>query len=148
MIPITARGVRGRTLADSIDAKREAKLRYAARNREKNNQRAAALRAKQAEIDPEYNKKRKKQWREAAYAFAAGGRIRPDTCDICGSDWRIAFDHCHTGGHFRGWLCQKCNTILGLAGDDPERLRKLATYLDEDRSRSKQQSEVECDEYF
>jgi hypothetical protein len=40
------------------------------------------------------------------------------------------FDHCHTTGRFRGWLCRNCNVTLGLVGDDPNKLRALADYLE------------------
>lgn len=42
----------------------------------------------------------------------------------------IAFDHCHTHGHFRGWLCDRCNTTLGAVQDKPDLLRKMADYLE------------------
>jgi len=66
---------------------------------------------------------------EAQYV-ALAGRPRPKFCEVCGrNDSRIHFDHCHTLGHFRGWLCGKCNTILGMADDNPDILTKLAAYL-------------------
>lgn len=63
------------------------------------------------------------------------GRPRPMVCDICEQpnkrrDDVIAFDHCHAHGHFRGWLCDRCNTSLGAAEDSPELLRKMADYLE------------------
>lgn len=39
-------------------------------------------------------------------------------------------DHCHVSMQPRGILCHKCNTALGLFGDDPARLRKAAAYLE------------------
>lgn len=67
------------------------------------------------------------------------GRPRPDVCEVCEEPnkkaKRLAFDHCHTNGHFRGWLCDGCNLTLGLVRDSPERLRKLAHYLIEDAMR-------------
>jgi hypothetical protein len=42
----------------------------------------------------------------------------------------IHFDHCHRRGIFRGWVCFSCNTILGHAKDDPDRLRKIIAYLE------------------
>lgn len=77
--------------------------------------------------------KTERQRREARLAELAG-RPRPMVCDICkGTGKRggvIAFDHCHAHGHFRGWLCDRCNTTLGAAEDRPDLLRKMAEYLE------------------
>lgn len=61
---------------------------------------------------------------------AAAGRPMPNVCDICESAAKICFDHCHASGRFRGWLCNNCNTALGLAKDSPAILRKMAAYLE------------------
>lgn len=67
------------------------------------------------------------------------GRPRPEVCEVCGeppaNGKRLAFDHCHSGGHFRGWLCNGCNLALGHVRDNPEILRKLADYIEADRAR-------------
>ena len=61
-----------------------------------------------------------------------GGR-----CAICRTaqpgkkGWAI--DHCHAAGGVRGILCQKCNTGLGLFGDDERNLRAAAAYVHEHR---------------
>jgi len=61
----------------------------------------------------------------------AAGCKRQKRCKVCRRNGRrICFDHCHTSGKFRGWLCLQCNTILGHVGDSPKLLRKLADYLD------------------
>lgn len=55
----------------------------------------------------------------------------PDVCELCHQfNRRIVFDHCHTSGRFRGWLCDRCNKVLGLMKDDPKLLRKMADYLE------------------
>lgn len=61
---------------------------------------------------------------------AALGRKRPATCDECGREGKIVFDHCHAKGHPRGWLCQQCNSALGMVNDSRIILRKLIAYLD------------------
>lgn len=75
--------------------------------------------------------------REYAQAKAArdrrAGRPRSDICDICGTQGSdkngICFDHCHANGHFRGWLCRRCNIVLGFVEDSPILLMKMAAYL-------------------
>jgi len=73
--------------------------------------------------------------RREARLTAIAGRPRPVVCDICNDPNSrrgdvIAFDHCHKHGHFRGWLCDRCNTTLGAVEDRPELLRKMADYLE------------------
>lgn len=58
-----------------------------------------------------------------------GGR-----CAACGTaepgarGWNI--DHCHRSGKVRALLCQPCNTMAGLAREDPAVLRALAEWLE------------------
>lgn len=56
-------------------------------------------------------------------------------CAICGGErtgpgTRLHIDHCHKTGKVRGLLCSKCNTVIGLAGEDPVRLMNAALYLE------------------
>lgn len=53
-------------------------------------------------------------------------------CAICKKppgDRRFPVDHCHSSGVVRGILCDRCNRLIGQAGDDPEILRNAAVYL-------------------
>ncbi|MBW7970952.1 endonuclease VII domain-containing protein [Bradyrhizobium sp. BR 10289] len=50
-----------------------------------------------------------------------------DTPRRAGSDWAV--DHCHSTGRVRGILCHPCNTMLGLARDNPLTLSKAIQYL-------------------
>jgi hypothetical protein len=54
-------------------------------------------------------------------------------CLICEtSNWGKkgpAVDHCHTTGRVRGLLCGNCNTMIGLAHEDPAILLKAIEYL-------------------
>lgn len=57
------------------------------------------------------------------------GRSKPLNCEICNNDGKICFDHCHTNHHFRGWICDRCNKVLGLVKDDTNVLEKLKIYI-------------------
>jgi hypothetical protein len=66
-------------------------------------------------------------------------------CKVCGTDvpggrgveFHVDHDRACCPGHrscgkcIRGLLCSPCNVILGLAKDDPERLRGLADYIEQ-----------------
>ena len=83
--------------------------------------------------DPEKNRicqQRFKAKREARLVGIAG-RPRPSICDLCKqNNGGIVFDHCHVKGHFRGWLCDRCNRVLGLVYDNPKLLKMMARYLE------------------
>jgi hypothetical protein len=79
----------------------------------------------------------KAEWREA--------NPLPDnySCQICGMTHEnfkengrylnrtpFSVDHCHTTMKVRGWICNRCNTALGLACDDTDVLKKMIKYLD------------------
>src|SRR5262245_5811176 len=77
-----------------------------------------------AELDKKYQRE------SADLKIRKAGRPRPTICEVCGaSSKRICFDHCHTSGQFRGWLCSGCNSALGMVKDNAETLRRLADYL-------------------
>ena len=52
-------------------------------------------------------------------------------CAVCGRADQLVVDHCHATGKVRGVLCSNCNVAIGMAGDNPERLVKMADYLRE-----------------
>jgi len=59
------------------------------------------------------------------------GRPKPDACEVCEKVTpKLCYDHCHVSEEFRGWLCQQCNSALGMVQDSPEILRRLAAYLE------------------
>lgn len=58
------------------------------------------------------------------------GRPRPQRCEVCLEQRRIVFDHCHISGKFRGWICSRCNTALGMVDDSKLVLRRLVDYLE------------------
>jgi hypothetical protein len=87
-----------------------------------------------------YNASRREWRREIgrrSYAKKHGlpepSRPSPDACELCNdpvSDKRrLALDHDHKTGAFRGWLCTSCNTGIGKLGDSIEGLMKAVAYL-------------------
>lgn len=69
------------------------------------------------------------------------GSIGASLCDICGrlesakcpkaitERRNLAQDHCHETGMNRGFLCQKCNMMLGCANDNSDILANAIVYL-------------------
>jgi hypothetical protein len=50
-------------------------------------------------------------------------------CLICQNHFDVLYtDHRH-GGDVRGLLCSKCNTAIGLLGDDPAIIARASEYL-------------------
>ena len=54
-------------------------------------------------------------------------------CKICGNKPQkpLHVDHCHETKKVRGLLCHQCNVALGHMNDDPQRLEKAISYLNE-----------------
>lgn len=51
-------------------------------------------------------------------------------CLTCGQEAKpLVVDHCHTTGKVRGMLCRRCNSCLGLVGENPEVLENMMSYL-------------------
>ena len=60
-------------------------------------------------------------------------------CAVCktakpgGTGKRWCVDHDHETGKVRGLLCTHCNMGIGQLGDDPDRLRAAAAYIERNR---------------
>jgi hypothetical protein len=112
----------GRAKIAAYDATPERKAKNAARN--------AACRATPAG-------KASRLARRYALSSARVIEMLTSGCVVCGSTKRLEFDHDHAccsgykscGKCVRGVLCSKCNRVLGLVGDNPDRLAVLAKYL-------------------
>jgi hypothetical protein len=56
-------------------------------------------------------------------------RAQKCRCFTCDKETDLNIDHCHKSGTIRRLLCRNCNLILGLAGDNPDIIERLAAYL-------------------
>lgn len=113
--PDKVRATRARLAAKLTPEKRAAKLDYYRRYHKEHQVRLLA-RARKRKGKPEPT------------------RPCPTTCECCGRDAsaskrRLALDHCHATGVFRGWLCGNCNLAIGLLGDGAEGVSRALEYL-------------------
>ena len=100
-------------------------------------------RATRRRHDPEGNRRRCLAFKERTRRRqeALMGRPRPERCELCGEPGygrkpSIVFDHDHATGQPRGWLCDRCNKVLGLVHDDPALLAVLQHYLEDHRGKT------------
>ena len=122
-------------------------MRWLDRNRDKARLRGAESARNKRKADPEGQRRRvaKFKAKREEERVKIAGRPRPSVCDICHGNHHlgIVFDHCHESGRFRGWLCDRCNKVLGLVADDPSLLRKMATYVEKANGKANRKKE-EC----
>lgn len=97
---------------------------YNSKNREELNRKAKEKR----DGDKSYLERNKKN-RTARLELIAGC-IKSTVCDICGDgNNNIVFDHDHSSGQFRGWICHPCNASLGYVRDNIATLERMIQYL-------------------
>jgi recombination endonuclease VII len=98
--------------------------------------RKAYDKARQRKYDPEARKRRHGRDPEAARRAARrfsgiedpSGERRVGPCDACGRHADpLRYDHDHATGKPRGWLCPRCNVLLG--GIESDVLPQLLAYL-------------------
>ncbi len=74
----------------------------------------------------------KNRYRKKLEAFGILGL--DSSCNCCGEALKRAerrLDHDHATGKYRGTLCNKCNTGMGLLGDTIDGLRRALAYLED-----------------
>ena len=60
---------------------------------------------------------------------------REGTCEICGkketqrTKKQLSRDHHQVGKRYRGNLCGRCNSVIGMIDEKPELAEAIATYL-------------------
>lgn len=91
----------------------------------------AARQRKNRRINKEAQAQRMARFRlkQEAVLISLAGRPRANNCELCGDSAKTVFDHCHANGHFRGWLCDRCNRTLGQVKDNQDLLLKMVEYL-------------------
>jgi hypothetical protein len=107
----------------------------------------AAYMREYRKVQPNYRKRERERflWRSygiTAEEYDALRDAQAGRCAACGVEGGpplvnagaatrvLQVDHDHTTGRVRGLLCRLCNIALGHVGEDPDRLRALADYLE------------------
>ena len=111
---------------------------WAKENKDKVKANGAKYKREKWRTDPDFRQKTKDSAlrnRKKRLELMAG-RPRSEACELCGQIPKptqnartVVFDHCHATGKFRGWLCDRCNKVLGLVYDDQDLLLKMRDYL-------------------
>lgn len=57
-------------------------------------------------------------------------RILSKQCQICGTDDNLCYDHNHNNGEYRGTLCKRCNSAIGLLDENILHLKRAIKYLE------------------
>lgn len=119
------------------ETNKKAKEKYRENNLDMIRERDRIAQATSRIINPEAQKIRYERWRtkKEAELWDIAGRPRADQCELCLEMVMTVFDHCHEGGHFRGWICDRCNRVLGSVKDDTELLKAMIRYLEKDRGK-------------
>lgn len=112
--------------------------RWQKRNRDKLNEYQRAWRKKN--LDKCRNHEMTKRYGITLDQYNDMLQMQDNTCAVCkqpeitvrrGAVIPLAVDHDHATGKVRALLCRGCNTAIGCAGENPEVLRQLATYVEQ-----------------
>lgn len=110
------------------------KKRYYQENREKILEQKRASREEDAKTPQLSERKaRVKRYGISVEQYDEMLQRQNGVCAICQKECQLGVslgvDHDHKTGRVRGLLCRKCNTGIGLLGDDLESLQRAVRYL-------------------
>jgi hypothetical protein len=117
----------------NAEARRAYQREWARRNRASHGD---AERERQRAYYHEHKETTREKRNERARIYGRRGlaptRPCPALCEMCGQPpgkKALSLDHDHSTGVFRGWLCGRCNTALGLLRDSVDLCLAAARYL-------------------
>lgn len=90
------------------------------------------IRAKNREYERRTGRHTKRSYGLSREQWDARVKAQDGRCEACGRlpKRRLVGDHCHVTNKFRGIVCDNCNVSMGLTGDDPVLLRRLAEWIE------------------
>jgi len=97
--------------------------------KEQRKKEAAYARKRRNDVEAQRVRCQRFRLKRVAKQEEVAGRKRPSECELCRCKARTVFDHCHSSGKFRGWLCDRCNRTLGSVKDDVSILLLMVEYL-------------------
>jgi len=114
------------------ETNKKAKEKYREANLEKIREADRIAQANRRKADPDGQRIRYERWRNKREEELCNiaGRPRANRCELCLESVRTVFDHCHSSGNFRGWICDRCNRVLGCINDDIALLNAMIKYLE------------------
>lgn len=116
------------------EANKKAKKKYRENNLDRVRELDKIAQARRRNADPVGQKIRYERWRnkKESELWDIAGRPRAKKCELCLEMGMTVFDHCHVKGYFRGWICDRCNRVLGCVKDDVILLKAMIKYLEVD----------------
>lgn len=107
-----------------------ARKKWREANRQRTREYSRRFRATHIELHRQQNK----EYQRKKLGVPEPTREAPTLCELCSrppSEKRaLAADHDHETREFRGWLCHRCNTALGLLGDTLAAVKAALIYLE------------------
>ena len=55
--------------------------------------------------------------------------VPPSRCEICKRETQLCIDHNHSKMSFRGYICRRCNGMLGYWRESEELIRGVLEYI-------------------